>query len=97
MALARGDIAVIAYNTGQTDGNGSTVDEFRFVALRPLAAGEVIFFTDRTWNGTAFVAGGGDGTIAYTVPGGGIAAGATVSLTMAGGFNPEEAGDTIYA
>jgi hypothetical protein len=96
-----GSIAIVAYNTGQSDGSGNpaTTDGLRFVALDAIAAGTVIYFTDRTWNGTAFVAGGSDGVATYTVGGGGLAAGQTVSLTGAalGTLNPEEAADTIYA
>ncbi|PSJ65698.1 beta strand repeat-containing protein [Kumtagia ephedrae] len=99
--MPAGDIAVIAYNTGQSDGTGNppTADALRFVAMTDLAAGTVIHFSDRAWNGSAFVAGGGDGVATYTVPAGGLAAGTTVNLTGAalGSLNPEEAGDTIYA
>src|SRR5689334_9862780 len=43
-------IAIIAYNTGQSDGSGNppTVDALRFVALENLAAGTVIYFSDRS-------------------------------------------------
>ncbi len=96
-----GAIAIIAYNTGQSDGSGNppTVDAMRFVALENLAAGTVIYFTDRAWNGTTFTNGANDGVATYTVPGGGLAAGATVNLTGAalGTLNPEETGDAIYA
>ncbi|WP_395612630.1 FG-GAP-like repeat-containing protein, partial [Allosphingosinicella sp.] len=97
--LLPGELAIIAYNTGQTDGNGSTVDELRFVALSDIAAGTIIYFTDRSWNGSAFTAGGSDGVATYTVGGGGLAAGTTVNLSGAalGTLNPEEAGDAIYA
>ena len=97
--LLPGELAIIAYNTGQTDGNGSTVDELRFVALSDIAAGTVIYFTDRSWNGSSFTNGANDGVATYTVGGGGLAAGTTVNLSGAalGTLNPEEAGDAIYA
>lgn len=94
--LLAGDIAVIGYNTGQTDGAGSTADTFRIVLLKPVGSGTVIFLTDRSWNGTAFVAGANDGTITFTA-GADLPAGTVIDLPMAGGFNPEEAGDAIYA
>ena len=100
--LTEGEIAIIAYNTGQSDatGNPPTVEALRFVALTALTAGQVIYFTDRAWNGTTFTAAAGDGTATYTVPGGGIAAGATINLTGAalGTLNLDETGgDAIYA
>ena len=68
--LRVGDIAIIAYNTGQTDGTGNppTVDALRFVALEPLDAGTVIYFSDRSWNGSVFAAGGSDGVATYLRP-----------------------------
>lgn len=47
-ALTAGDIAII----GRIN-NGSP-DSFAFVALSNIAAGEVIYFTDNGWNGSAF-------------------------------------------
>lgn len=93
---APGDIAIIAYNTGQTDGNGSTLDSLRFVAMADIAAGTTIYFTDRAWNGTSFVAGGSDGTTSYTAAST-ITAGTVIDLPIGGGFDLEQAGDTIYA
>lgn len=94
--LLAGDIAVIGYNTGQTDGNGSTVDTFRIVLLKPVGSGTVIYFTDRAWTGAAFTAAAGDGTITYTA-GADLAAGTVIDLPMAGGFDLEQLGDAIYA
>jgi uncharacterized protein len=48
MALSVGSIAFVGFNA---DGN----DNLAFVALTDIAAGEVIFFEDNEWNGTAFV------------------------------------------
>jgi Ca2+-binding RTX toxin-like protein len=92
---AAGDIAIIGYNTDQ--GGGAAAQSLTFVALRPLAAGTVIWFTDRAWTGTAFTAAGGDGTFSYTVPGGGLAAGAVITPTISGGASFGTGGDTIYA
>jgi methionine-rich copper-binding protein CopC len=48
MTLNAGDIAFVGYIT-----NGSP-DSFSFLALAPIAAGEVIYFTDNGWTGTGF-------------------------------------------
>lgn len=96
-------IAIVGYNTGQSDasGNPATTDSLTFVALTALTEGTVIYFTDRAWTGTAFTTGAGDGTYAYTVGAGGVAAGATVTIGQvalaAAGVDLAEAGDTIYA
>lgn len=96
-------IAFIGYNTGQSDasGNPPTTDSLSFVALTALTEGTVIYITDRSWNGTAFVAGSGDGTFAYTVPAGGVAAGTVITLSqaqlIAAGVDLSENGDSIYA
>lgn len=47
-ALTAGDIAII----GRI--NNGTPDSFAFVALTDIAAGEVIYFTDNGWTGSAF-------------------------------------------
>ena len=47
-ALTAGDIAII----GRT--NNGTPDAFSFVALSNISAGEVIYFTDNGWTGSAF-------------------------------------------
>ena len=76
--------AIVGYNTGQTDGNGTTIDSLEFVILTAVGSGTIIRFTDRSWNGSAFVAGGGDGSFAYTA-GADLAAGTVVSATFSGG------------
>ncbi|MEB3337699.1 MAG: choice-of-anchor I family protein [Leptolyngbyaceae bacterium] len=48
MPLAAGNIAFVGFNA---DGN----DNLAFVALVDINAGDVIFFEDNEWNGTAFV------------------------------------------
>lgn len=47
-ALVAGDIAII----GRI--NNGTPDSFVFVALNDIAAGEVVYFTDNGWTGSAF-------------------------------------------
>ena len=93
---AAGDIAIIGYNTDQTAAPVGAAQSLTFVVLRPLPAGTVIYFTDRAWNGTAFTGAGGDGTFSYTVPGGGLAAGAVITPTITGATFAN-GGDTIYA
>ncbi|NJR43745.1 MAG: hypothetical protein HC767_14925 [Akkermansiaceae bacterium] len=50
-ALLAGDIAII----GRTNnGVAPNPDSFAFVALSTINAGEIIYFTDNGWTGTAF-------------------------------------------
>jgi Ca2+-binding RTX toxin-like protein len=93
---AAGDIAIIGYNTDQTSAPVGAAQSLTFVVLRPLAAGTVIYFTDRTWNGTAFSTSGSDGTFSYTVPGGGLAAGAVITPPISGSVFAN-GGEAIYA
>lgn len=72
-----GDIAFIGMNT---DGNS---DEFAFVVLRDLPAGEQIKFTDAGWKVPENEFRGGESWIAWTVPGGGTSAGTVIELSMA--------------
>ena len=81
-ALTAGDIAII----GRIN-NGSP-DSFAFVALADIAAGEVIYFTDNGWTGSAFrgsTATDGDGNENLTrwTAAGNIAAGTIVASTAA--------------
>lgn len=71
LALGPGDIAFTGFNA---DGN----DDLAFVALVPIPGGEVIFFTDNEWNGSALTT--GEGTATWTAPLAGIAAGDIVTL-----------------
>ena len=98
--LAAGDIAIIAYATDAV-GLSDDDDVIRLVLLRPIGSGTQIFFTDRAWNGSAFVNGAGDGTFAYTA-GADLAAGTVIAITSAqlaaAGMNLSDlTGDTIYA
>ena len=47
-AVVMGDLAIIARQ------NNTATDPFAFVALRRIAAGEVVYFTDNGWTGTQF-------------------------------------------
>jgi len=68
--LSAGDIAFVQYNA---DG----VDNFAFLALTDIPAGEVIYFTDNEENSLS----GGEGTIAWTSPTGGVSCGTIVTIT----------------
>lgn len=83
-ALTAGDIAII----GRT--NNGTPDAFSFVALSNINAGEVIYFTDNGWTGSAFrnTVNDGDGnenllkwTAAST-----ITAGTIINTNISSGF-----------
>lgn len=75
MALNPGDIAFIQYNADGTD-------NFAFVTLVAIPAGELILFTDNGWlNTNGFRT--GEGIITWTAPAGGVPAGTVVTLTTA--------------
>ena len=107
-ALRAGDAAIVAYATD--DGFNGFGDIIRFTVLKAVEAGTVIYITDRNWtptpgstklnDGSFAAAGGGEGTFAYTVPAGGLAAGAVITITSAqlsaAGINLSNAGDAIY-
>lgn len=100
--LSVGGIAIIGYNTGQSDGSGqpATADSLSFVLLQQIDAGTQIFFTDRSWNGSSFgAAGGGEGTFTYTAASN-LAAGTVVTLSAAqlggAGITLDENGDNLY-
>jgi large repetitive protein len=102
--LRAGDLAVIGYNTGQTDVNGTTVDSVQVVLLRDIGSGTTIFLTDRTWTATpgssvlgagTFSVSGTDGTTTYTA-GADMTAGTVINIPLNGGFNPEQTGESIY-
>lgn len=87
-ALTAGDIAII----GRI--NNGAPDSFVFVALNDIAAGEVIYFTDNGWTGSAFrgsSATDGDGnenltrwTATATVSAGTIISSLSSSFTVSG-------------
>ncbi len=72
--LSAGDIAFIGYNT---DGS----DDFSWIALSDIPAGEVIYFTEEGWDGsTGNWVGTSEGHMTYTAPGGGISCGTVVHI-----------------
>jgi putative Ig domain-containing protein/cadherin-like protein/peptidase M10/serralysin-like protein len=95
-ALGAGDLAVIGYNTHQSDSNGATVDSLTVVLMKSIGSGTQIHFTDRNWGGSSFAANGSDGAFTYTA-GSDLAAGTVINVALSGGVNLELAGDTIYA
>lgn len=92
MALNRGDIAFVQYNADGTD-------NFAFVTLVDIPAGEVILFTDNGWlNTNAFRA--GEGTITWTAPAGGVAAGTVITISTTPGASlgtVTESGDLNFS
>jgi 2',3'-cyclic-nucleotide 2'-phosphodiesterase (5'-nucleotidase family) len=68
--------------TMMTNADGD--DDLAFVALAPIPAGTVLFFTDNEWNGSAIGAGGafntGESEFNWTSPTEGISAGTVVRL-----------------
>ena len=49
--LSAGNVAVIGFNTAQSDGSGqpATTNAIQFVLLAPIGSGTQIFFTDRSF------------------------------------------------
>ena len=74
LALGPGDIAFTGFNA---DGE----DDFAFVALVTIAETDIIFFTDNEWTGTELNT--GEGTVTWTPPSGGLAAGTVVTVNTA--------------
>jgi hypothetical protein len=77
ISLSPGAIAFVGFNA---DGD----DDLAFVALAPIAANDVIRFTDNEWNASPVGAGGAflatEGVVTWAAPAGGVAAGTVVSL-----------------
>jgi len=59
--LGPGDIAFLGFNSNLLDG-------FSFIVLKDLNAGTVIYFSERGWNGTAWVLGSTESQLQWTVP-----------------------------
>ncbi len=97
--LDPGDIAVIGYE-------GDSPDWFSIVLLVDIPEGTVVYFTDNGFNDTGAL-NTTEGTIAWTVPAGGLTASSVVkftgdtwsvdqgSVTVSGGFNLATGGDQI--
>lgn len=104
-ALNPGDIAFTAFNADR--------DAVAFVALVTIPAGEVIYFNDNEWNGSAIGSGGafntGEGAVTWTSPAGGVTAGTVVVIdaydttpsasvgTVTGNSGLSATDETIYA
>ncbi|WP_408589608.1 hypothetical protein, partial [Novosphingobium sp.] len=72
MTVSQGDIAFVGMNTFGTDW-------IAFVALNPIAAGEVIYFSDNeltSASATSFNA--GESYFKWVAPAGGVAAGTVI-------------------
>ncbi len=99
--LRAGDVAIVSYETDVTLLAGGSPDSLRFVALKPLGSGTVIFFSDRNWTGTAFAApSAGEGTFTFTAASD-LAVGTVTTVSSgqltAGGITLSNTGETIYA
>lgn len=104
-ALQTGDIAFTAFNADR--------DAIAFVALDTIPAGEVIYFSDNEWNGSAIGAGGafntGEGLVTWTSPVGGVAPGTVVVIdsydaapsasvgSATGGSGLSSSAESVYA
>ncbi|MFC7335900.1 lamin tail domain-containing protein [Haloferula chungangensis] len=101
-ALGPGDIAFTGFNA---DAN----DDLAFVAIVAIPGNEVITITDNNWNGTEFAS--SEGSVIWTAPESGVAAGTVVTLnslgdaltanigtlTTGGSFNLSSTGDAAIA
>ncbi len=96
--LAAGELAIISYNTEDTGSPG--LDSISFVLLKAVGSGTQIFFTDRSWSGTALAAtSAGEGTYTYTA-GVDLPAGTVITITQAqltaAGMALLDTGEAIY-
>lgn len=102
-SLQAGDLAFTGFNA---DGPG---EGFAVVFFTTVSGGEELHFNSREWNGSAFT--GNGGSLTWTAPSGGIAAGSVISVTGVedepsvtlgaithdANMNLRESGDVIYA
>jgi hypothetical protein len=95
--LFEGDIAIIGIDT--------EAEDFMFVTFVPLSAGTQIYFTDEEADGD-YTIGAGEGTVLYTAPLGGVAAGTVIfynenldnfTITSDGTIGLSNDGDGIIA
>ena len=75
MPLQPGDLLFVGWDS---DNEG-----IAFITTVPLAAGEVIYFTDDEWNGSSF--NGSEQLFEWTVPAGGVGIGTVVEIAMTSG------------
>jgi 2',3'-cyclic-nucleotide 2'-phosphodiesterase (5'-nucleotidase family)/predicted extracellular nuclease len=89
--LTTGDIAIIGYSS---DADGKS---FSAVLLRDVEAGTAISFTDNGVNSNGTFR-SGEGSVTYTAPAAGAAAGTVINFTgLTGTLNPSASGDQITA
>ena len=86
--LQPGDIAFVLFDADGDELAGEGRDQFAFVALNAIAAGEQIYFRDDEWTGTAF-AGNAAGELSedellWTSPAGGVSAGSIILISNNG-------------
>ncbi len=98
-AIAGGDIVFVGYGTDDPD-------KFGFLVVNDIPDGTQILFTDNAWTGS--VLNTNEGTLTWTAPSGGVAAGVVVTITgtttastgtvtSAGSYALAAAGDQILA
>lgn len=84
-AASPGAIAFVGFNADDTDG-------FAFVLLTGANAGSIVYFTDKQWDGSAFI--GSEGFSQWTAPAGGLATGTVVVVSGVATSSPSvTAGD----
>ena len=72
LALSESDLVVVGYSV-------DAPNSFALLALADIPGGETVFITDRGWRSdNSFVSSGGDSTITWTTPAGGITAGTII-------------------
>ncbi len=80
--LIKGDIAFIGYNT---DSQSGANDDFTFIALANIPAGEIIYFSEEGWNSTTSGwAGTSEAHLTWTSPAGGISLGTIIHINETG-------------
>ncbi len=104
--LSLAQVAIVQFNSDDADDphiagtQNMQRDSISFVLLAPVGSGTVIYFTDRSWNGTVLgAAGGGDGTYTWTA-GADMAAGTVITISeaelTAAGIELLDTGEVIY-
>ncbi|AKC20652.1 T9SS type A sorting domain-containing protein [Flavobacterium psychrophilum] len=77
--LQAGDIAFVGINAIAPDG-------FSFIALKPLPAGETLFFTDQGWHTGNVWTDNQENHLKWIIPAGGIACGTVISVLESSSF-----------
>ncbi|MCB9335507.1 MAG: lamin tail domain-containing protein [Flavobacteriales bacterium] len=84
-AMLAGDIAIIGINSDNF--SASVRDDFTFITLKEIPAGEVIYFTADGWGGTDWSGSNGGGHYSWTAPAGGLGCGTVVHVYMTSTLN----------